>query len=53
MKFRYFLGTSNYFFFGESLIDYWAIILRKDVRLLDRTKIIHETVKKYFVVVEV
>ncbi|PAV91049.1 hypothetical protein WR25_01260 isoform C [Diploscapter pachys] len=26
----YFLVTSNYFFFGESLIDYWAIILRKD-----------------------
>ncbi|KIH63139.1 phosphatidate cytidylyltransferase [Ancylostoma duodenale] len=27
---RYFLVTSNYFFFGESLIDYWAILLRKD-----------------------
>ncbi|CAD6194530.1 unnamed protein product [Caenorhabditis auriculariae] len=26
----YFLVTSNYFFFGESLIDYWAILLRKD-----------------------
>ncbi|KHJ91866.1 phosphatidate cytidylyltransferase [Oesophagostomum dentatum] len=26
----YFLLTSNYFFFGESLIDYWAILLRKD-----------------------
>ncbi|CAI5447211.1 unnamed protein product [Caenorhabditis angaria] len=26
----YFLLTSNYFFFGESLIDYWGILLRKD-----------------------
>ncbi|KAE9421010.1 hypothetical protein Angca_002195 [Angiostrongylus cantonensis] len=26
----YFLVTSNYFIFGESLIDYWAILLRKD-----------------------
>ncbi|KJH44839.1 phosphatidate cytidylyltransferase [Dictyocaulus viviparus] len=26
----YFLLTSNYFIFGESLIDYWAILLRKD-----------------------
>ncbi|VDN25222.1 unnamed protein product [Gongylonema pulchrum] len=26
----YFLLSSNYFFFGESLIDYWAILLRKD-----------------------
>ncbi|CAJ0602632.1 unnamed protein product [Cylicocyclus nassatus] len=26
----YFLITSNYFIFGESLIDYWAIALRKD-----------------------
>uniref|UniRef100_A0A915EEI8 phosphatidate cytidylyltransferase n=1 Tax=Ditylenchus dipsaci TaxID=166011 RepID=A0A915EEI8_9BILA len=27
----YFLVTSNYFFFGESLIDYWSIVLNKDV----------------------
>jgi hypothetical protein len=27
----YFLLTSDYFFFGESLIDYWSIVLRKDV----------------------
>ncbi|CAG9532605.1 unnamed protein product [Cercopithifilaria johnstoni] len=26
----YFLLSSNYFFFGESLIDYWGILLRKD-----------------------
>lgn len=26
----YFLITSNYFFFGESLIDYWGLVLRKD-----------------------
>uniref|UniRef100_A0A7E4ZX74 Phosphatidate cytidylyltransferase n=1 Tax=Panagrellus redivivus TaxID=6233 RepID=A0A7E4ZX74_PANRE len=26
----YFLFTSNYFFFGEGLIDYWSIVLRKD-----------------------
>ncbi|CAD5218222.1 unnamed protein product [Bursaphelenchus okinawaensis] len=26
----WFLITSNYFFFGESLIDYWSIVLRKD-----------------------
>ncbi|KAM3725382.1 Phosphatidate cytidylyltransferase [Dirofilaria immitis] len=26
----YFLLSSNYFFFGESLIDYWSILLRKD-----------------------
>jgi phosphatidate cytidylyltransferase len=26
----YFLVTSNYFFFGEGLIDYWSIVLRKD-----------------------
>lgn len=26
----YFLLTSNYFFFGESLIDYWGIVLKKD-----------------------
>ncbi|CAB3409739.1 unnamed protein product [Caenorhabditis bovis] len=26
----YFLVTSNYFFFGESLIDYFQILLRKD-----------------------
>ncbi|KAL3982832.1 Cytidylyltransferase family protein [Acanthocheilonema viteae] len=26
----YFLLSSNYFFFGESLIDYWAILLKKD-----------------------
>uniref|UniRef100_A0A914XMN1 Phosphatidate cytidylyltransferase n=1 Tax=Plectus sambesii TaxID=2011161 RepID=A0A914XMN1_9BILA len=26
----YFLFTSNYFFFGESLIDYWSILLRKE-----------------------
>jgi hypothetical protein len=24
--------SSNYFFFGESLIDYWGLVLRKDVR---------------------
>lgn len=29
----YFLLTSDYFFFGESLIDYWGIVLRKDVSL--------------------
>lgn len=27
----YFLLTSNYFFFGEGLIDYWSIVLEKDV----------------------
>ncbi|KAI6174360.1 Phosphatidate cytidylyltransferase [Aphelenchoides besseyi] len=26
----YFLITSDYFLFGESLIDYWSIVLRKD-----------------------
>ncbi|KAF7639853.1 Phosphatidate cytidylyltransferase [Meloidogyne graminicola] len=26
----YFLLTSDYFFFGESLIDYWGLVLRKD-----------------------
>jgi len=26
----YFLLTSNYFFFGEGLIDYWSIVLKKD-----------------------
>ncbi|KAI1717730.1 cytidylyltransferase family domain-containing protein [Ditylenchus destructor] len=26
----YFLVTSNYFFFGEGLIDYWSIVLHKD-----------------------
>ncbi|VDK81493.1 unnamed protein product [Litomosoides sigmodontis] len=26
----YFLLSSNYFFFGESLIDYWGILLKKD-----------------------
>uniref|UniRef100_A0A915BII4 Phosphatidate cytidylyltransferase n=1 Tax=Parascaris univalens TaxID=6257 RepID=A0A915BII4_PARUN len=26
----YFLVSSNYFFFGESLIDYWGILLQKD-----------------------
>uniref|UniRef100_A0A914M498 phosphatidate cytidylyltransferase n=1 Tax=Meloidogyne incognita TaxID=6306 RepID=A0A914M498_MELIC len=25
-----FLLTSDYFFFGESLIDYWGLVLRKD-----------------------
>ena len=29
----YFLVTSNYFFFGEGLIDYWSIVLNKDVSL--------------------
>ena len=28
----YFLVASNYFFFGESLIDYWSTVLQKDVR---------------------
>uniref|UniRef100_A0A0K0DAY7 Phosphatidate cytidylyltransferase n=1 Tax=Angiostrongylus cantonensis TaxID=6313 RepID=A0A0K0DAY7_ANGCA len=32
----YFLVTSNYFIFGESLIDYWAILLRKDVSYLSQ-----------------
>ncbi len=31
----YFLVASNYFFFGENLIDYWSIVLRKDVSLID------------------
>ncbi|MFH4976415.1 hypothetical protein AB6A40_003124 [Gnathostoma spinigerum] len=26
----YFLFTSNYFFFGESLIEFWSILLKKD-----------------------
>ncbi|GMR49907.1 hypothetical protein PMAYCL1PPCAC_20102, partial [Pristionchus mayeri] len=26
----YFLLTSNYFFFGESLIEFWGVLLRKD-----------------------
>ncbi|KAI6190892.1 Phosphatidate cytidylyltransferase [Aphelenchoides bicaudatus] len=30
----YFLITSDYFFFGESLIDYWSIVLRKGCELL-------------------
>lgn len=29
----YFLLSSNYFFFGESLIERWAILLRKDVSI--------------------
>jgi phosphatidate cytidylyltransferase len=31
--------TSDYFFFGESLIDYWGLALRKDEFL--RTLIVH------------
>ncbi|KAI6241821.1 Phosphatidate cytidylyltransferase [Aphelenchoides fujianensis] len=35
----YFLITSDYFLFGESLIDYWSIVLRKDEFL--RTLVVH------------
>ena len=31
----YMLFTGNYFFYGESLIEYWAILLRKDVSFVE------------------
>jgi len=38
----YFLIASDYFFFGESLIDYWSIVLRKDE--LFRTLVVYHRI---------